>query len=346
MATQDPMNIEKKQTSSQSAESGIGYKQITEMLLSDIHADNWRLGGPLPTEAELAKRFRVSRHTVRASLSELEALGYIKRRRGTKSILVSKDPNNGFENSVSSINELLQYSKRTSSQLLNVERIIAGAELADQLRVKEGSQWLCIEIIRNPVQGSKPIGFSKIYVDTRYDDIIPELTNDTTVYDLLEEKHNLVYRRIKQTLQAASANANVASRLVVPIGSPILFVRTEFIISSDEIVVIGLGHFPAERYRVEIELFHGYAVTRLAFLTGDLWLAGILSVTVFAGLHVPFWGAGPGLAFLVGGAASTAFFIWRQDLLAMVVAHVAVDAWGLVVTPLYSEWWKDRRFSS
>jgi membrane protease YdiL (CAAX protease family) len=97
---------------------------------------------------------------------------------------------------------------------------------------------------------------------------------------------------------------------------------------------------------VEETLFNGFAVTRLALLTGSLWLAGALSVTVFAGLHVPFWGAGPALSFLIGGAASTAFFIWRQDLLAMIVAHVAIDAWGLVITPLYSEWWKERRFSS
>ncbi len=29
----------------------------------------------------------------------------------------------------------------------------------------------------------------------------------------------------------------------------------------------------------------------------------------------------------------------------MMVAHLTIDAWGLVVTPLFSEWWKDGRFS-
>lgn len=254
MTTQELIILEKKQTSSHSNERGLGYKQITEMLLSDIQADNWRLGGSMPTEAELVKRFGVSRHTIRASLRELEDLGYIKRRRGTKSVLVSKDPSSSFENSVSSIVELLQYAKRTNSQLLNIERVIAGVELADQLGVKEGSQWLCIEILRNPIKSSKPLGFSKIYVDARYDDIIPDLDNDKAIYEILEEKHNLVFRHIKQTLQAASANANVASRLIIPTGSPILLVRTNFLISSGEIIEIGLGYFAAERYRVEIEL--------------------------------------------------------------------------------------------
>lgn len=87
-------------------------------------------------------------------------------------------------------------------------------------------------------------------------------------------------------------------------------------------------------------MFRGYAVTRLARLTGRLWLAATLSATVFAALHLPFWGPGPSLAFLIGGLATTGFFIWRRDLLAMIIAHVAIDAWALVLTPLYAEWWK------
>ena len=91
---------------------------------------------------------------------------------------------------------------------------------------------------------------------------------------------------------------------------------------------------------VEETLFRGYAMTRLARLTGSLWLAAAVSASVFAALHLPVWGAGPSFAFLIGGVANTAFFIWRRDLLAMIIAHVAIDAWGLVITPLYSTWWR------
>jgi len=91
---------------------------------------------------------------------------------------------------------------------------------------------------------------------------------------------------------------------------------------------------------VEETLFRGYAVTRLARLTGSLWLAAVLSAAVFAALHFSFWGPGPSLAFWIGTMATTGFFIWRRDLLAMIIAHAAMDAWALVVTPLFSAWWK------
>jgi CAAX protease family protein len=96
---------------------------------------------------------------------------------------------------------------------------------------------------------------------------------------------------------------------------------------------------------VEETLFSGYTITRVGFLTGSLWVAGALSVAAFAAVHIPTWGAGPALSIMVGGAVNAAFFIWRQDLLALIVAHAGVDLWGFVIAPLYSAWWLDGRYS-
>jgi membrane protease YdiL (CAAX protease family) len=90
---------------------------------------------------------------------------------------------------------------------------------------------------------------------------------------------------------------------------------------------------------VEETLFHGYAITRLASLTGRMWVAAIVATAVFAGLHYPLWGPGPVLAFFLGGLAMSAFFVWRRDLLALILFHIAADAWGIVIAPLYSKWW-------
>ena len=87
---------------------------------------------------------------------------------------------------------------------------------------------------------------------------------------------------------------------------------------------------------VEETLFRGYAVERLALLTGSYWWAGILSLTAFALVHLPFWGKGPMLTVFFTGGLLTAFFVWRQDLLANIVAHGVMDAMGLVIMPLLS----------
>jgi len=92
---------------------------------------------------------------------------------------------------------------------------------------------------------------------------------------------------------------------------------------------------------VEETVFHGYALTRLGTLLGSYWAAALIVVPAFALVHYPLWGAGPVLTFLVSGAAAAAFFLWSRDLGAMIVCHTLVDVMGLVVTPLYTDWWRD-----
>ena len=58
------------------------WQQIKEQLTDDIHADRYPVGQRLPTEAQLAIRFAVNRHTVRRALAELSAEGLIRVRQG------------------------------------------------------------------------------------------------------------------------------------------------------------------------------------------------------------------------------------------------------------------------
>jgi membrane protease YdiL (CAAX protease family) len=80
------------------------------------------------------------------------------------------------------------------------------------------------------------------------------------------------------------------------------------------------------------ELFYrGYAIERLATITGRPWLAGLISAVIFGLSHIPYWGLGFALAAdLPAGLLMSAFYIWRRDLLANIFAHSA----GLVIAML------------
>ena len=88
-------------------------------------------------------------------------------------------------------------------------------------------------------------------------------------------------------------------------------------------------------------LFRGFSVTRIATLTGSIRLAALIVLFGFCALHVPVWGWGFALGGLVSCAGAMALFIWRKDLLAMMVFHTSSDAIGLVLAPLISRRWEN-----
>ena len=58
------------------------YQQIKSLILQSLHAGEWKPGEPIPSEIELASRFRVSQGTVRKAIDELAAENLLVRRQG------------------------------------------------------------------------------------------------------------------------------------------------------------------------------------------------------------------------------------------------------------------------
>jgi uncharacterized protein len=81
---------------------------------------------------------------------------------------------------------------------------------------------------------------------------------------------------------------------------------------------------------VEETLYRGYAIERLASVTGSYWWAGLIATTVFALMHLPMWGWGAVTTFFVSGGLLAVFYIATQDLIACMIAHTITDAVGFI----------------
>jgi uncharacterized protein len=83
-------------------------------------------------------------------------------------------------------------------------------------------------------------------------------------------------------------------------------------------------------------LYRGYAIERLADLTGSYVLAGCISIVAFSLAHVPMWGWGPALTTVLSGGIMTIVYLWRQDVVALILAHIATDVYGIVLVPYFA----------
>ena len=73
-------------------------------------------------------------------------------------------------------------------------------------------------------------------------------------------------------------------------------------------------------------LFRAYLIERLMRLTGSRWLGGLISLAAFVAFHLQGWN----LRHVVGvvlplGAVMTCLYLWRRNLLFMIIIHFVLD---------------------
>nr|WP_249730126.1 GntR family transcriptional regulator [Chelatococcus sp. YT9] len=232
----------------------VGYRQIVAILVGEIQSGVWTLDSSFPTEMELVERFGVGRNTVREALRELQDLGYIKRRRGARSVLTTTNPENTFINSVRSVEELLDYAKNTKATVLTTETVRVDEGLARRLDIAPGGEWVRLGLLRSRDGQSAPFSYSEVYVLPKFADVIEYFGAESELFRVIENRHGLIIRRVEQQIEATLVDANIASRLNVQIGSASLLVRSKFYSSEGELVEIGIVNFPASRYKLQIAL--------------------------------------------------------------------------------------------
>lgn len=86
---------------------------------------------------------------------------------------------------------------------------------------------------------------------------------------------------------------------------------------------------------VEEVFYRGYAIERLQALTGSRAIAAAVPLACFAPFHYRQRIAGILIALILG-ATLTAFYCWKRNLLANIVAHFLIDFVPNIVLPLLS----------
>ena len=82
---------------------------------------------------------------------------------------------------------------------------------------------------------------------------------------------------------------------------------------------------------VEEVLYRGYAIERLAWITGSYASAAVFTVIIFGLVHAPFWGRGAIVWTTFAGGVFAVLYLWKHDLLACIVAHIIGNFKALIL---------------
>jgi GntR family transcriptional regulator, phosphonate transport system regulatory protein len=123
------------------------WQSIADALSQEIHDKVFAPGDQLPTEAQLAQRFAVNRHTVRRAVASLQDQGMIRIEQG-RGTFVQEDIVDYPLSSRTRFSEILRRQARTpSGTTLRSATIPADAAMAEALAIEPGAPVALIETI-------------------------------------------------------------------------------------------------------------------------------------------------------------------------------------------------------
>jgi GntR family transcriptional regulator, phosphonate transport system regulatory protein len=121
------------------------WRQIQQSIESEIAGGSRAAGSRLPTEAELAARFGVNRHTVRRAMEELEARGLVRVEQGRGSF-VAEDVLDYTLGPRTRFSEIIRRQNRApEGRLLRVAELPAEAPIAEALGIRRGRAIILVE---------------------------------------------------------------------------------------------------------------------------------------------------------------------------------------------------------
>ena len=220
------------------------YQKLYKELKDNIENNTWREGEKIPSEKELCEKFKVSRITVRRSISMLESEGLIKTVRGSGSFAQKAKYDQTLAKMVSFHQTLTDKGVKGSTKVEDVESIFAGFLIGGLLNLSTGESVLKLTLIGEG--DGKPIvqyeSYFPLSLGTKVLEKAREFEKRNQAFstiDLYKEIGGWRPNRIKQTLEATVATENLSRSLKIKVGTPILMVTS----------VIYYNEFPLE-YRI------------------------------------------------------------------------------------------------
>lgn len=197
------------------------WQAIADALRSDLADGKYAPGDKLPTEAGLAERFGVNRHTVRHGISALVEEGLIRTRRGSGAFVAATPTDYPIGQRVRFHENLIAAGRRPDKRVLQVEERSATTGEARALQITPGDP-VCAYHGLSLADGQPIAVFESLFPLGRLTGIEEALSQTSSVTEALRLVGISDYTRASTRLTAVRATATHALHLQVSEGDPLL----------------------------------------------------------------------------------------------------------------------------
>jgi GntR family transcriptional regulator len=200
------------------------YRQIAALITRSLDGGEWQPGQAIPSELELAARYKVSQGTVRKAIDELAAANLLVRRQG-KGTFVASHAEERTQFRFLRIAADDGSAERLSRKFLDCKRMRPTAEIAQALDIP--SSQAVLQVRRLLYFRGAPVVLDDLWLPLAlFKGLSEQLLSayEGPLYGLFEKEFGVRMIRAEEQIRAVAADAEAAPLLGVAPGAPLLSV--------------------------------------------------------------------------------------------------------------------------
>ena len=239
------------------------YQQIKDWIQGNILDGTWVENYQLQAEDDLAEALSINRGTLRNAIKSLIDEGLLIRIHGKGTFVAGKKVEQPLAESLMTFSEgLIKQHIAFTTTVLQQQIIPADDDLAALFSVNVDDPVLCLQRVRHVE--NKPIIFLTNYVPCRYFPHI-ELKDfaNRRLFDVMEHDYAFKISWAKRYFEARVADAQVASALAIPEGSPIMFAKQVTHSENDVAIEASDIWIRGDSFRLSATVLRGAALNLL-----------------------------------------------------------------------------------
>lgn len=228
------------------------WRAIADALRADISDGRYGAGSKLPTEAVLAERFGVNRHTVRHALSALVEDGLVRTRRGSGAFVTARPTDYPLSKRVRFHENLRAAGRTPAKKVLQIETRAATEGEASALDTYTGDQ-VCAYLGLSLADGQPIAIFESVFPVLRLPGIETALQESSSVTAALRIVGIADFTRASTRLTAVRADPTHALHLQLTEGAPLLRSTSVNVDAARTPVEYGRTFFAGDRVTLTLE---------------------------------------------------------------------------------------------
>jgi GntR family transcriptional regulator len=230
------------------------YQQIKALITQSLQSGEWKPGEMIPSEMDLAARYKVSQGTVRKAIDELAAENLVMRRQGKGTFVSTHHEARAHFRFLRLVPDegVPHYPE---SKFIEVKRVRAPADVARLMDLKSGDAVIFIKRVQ--YFDGVPTIVEELWLPGL---IFKGLTAERLVeykgpmYGLFETEFGTRMIRASEQIRAVCADAGAAQLLNIDLGTPLLSSERVSFTYGDKPVELRRGLYLTSRHHYQNEL--------------------------------------------------------------------------------------------